>query len=242
MVPSSKEKTWSPSDPDPPSERPPLRTLRRFTDDEDRIIREDYLAYVPTVEIATKLERSIGTVQQRILVLGLRRSGAISRLLEWAPEHLRANVGTMEPNEWIAACHAWRDEQREQQTELRAEERELKRTENFAIAAEIDAKPDHSRNEKMKLMRMAGLTLEEIASLYSVTRERVRQIVDPLFVPPAVQHRLGVADRMAKLKAKIEGKNTMLVDRALKQLQQLWEACPHEAQERFRTFINENEE
>ena len=88
------------------------RKLRRFTPAEDEVIRTDWAAYVSTDEIAKKLGRDEGTLRQRIFMLGLRRDALVSHALRWAPPHLAARAGAVPDEAFLAACHAWRDEQR----------------------------------------------------------------------------------------------------------------------------------
>src|ERR1700730_8885854 len=65
------------------------RTLRRFTPEEDDIIRTDYGDYVDVRTIATTLVRDWGTVRQRIFHLGLKRDNRVTRMLQWCPDHLK---------------------------------------------------------------------------------------------------------------------------------------------------------
>lgn len=57
-----------------------LYNIRRFTSEHDAIIRERYLAHVPTEKIGQELGRSEGTIHQRILRLGLKRDSRKTRL------------------------------------------------------------------------------------------------------------------------------------------------------------------
>ena len=149
--------------------------MRRFTDDEDTIIVRDYAGYVPTGEIAAKIGRTEQTLLQRIKRLGLHRSWTIMRALPSAPDHLKGLVGELGPDEWIAAYHAWREEERRKVADdvAQADERRA------GQAAEFDRNDGLSRNQKMLAMRAVGFNNEEIAKHYGITRERVRQIFDP---------------------------------------------------------------
>jgi len=49
-------------------------SIRKFSPDECDLIKREYLAHVLVSEIANKLGRSEGTVRQKILSLGLRRT------------------------------------------------------------------------------------------------------------------------------------------------------------------------
>jgi hypothetical protein len=152
--------------------------MRRFTDDEDTIIVQDYAAYVPTDEIVAKIGRSEQTVRQRIRRLGLHRSSTITRRLPSAPDHLGRRVRELEPDEWIFAYDAWREEERRKAADDAAQADERAHALHAAQAAEIDS-DDSPRNQKMSAMRALRLDNEEIAKHYGITRERVRQIMDP---------------------------------------------------------------
>jgi hypothetical protein len=195
--------------------------VRRFTEEEDRIITNDYLAYVPMPEIAQRLERDEGTIRQRIFkYLGVRRSGRVTLALQWAPEELKARVLKMEPAKWLAACYAWRNEQRDK----RKENAERMRAERMAKSQEIDAREDFSRNDKIRAKRIIGLTNREIANQYGVTRQRVQQIVDPNYVAASKARRQSrVSDKAARLFA-------------------LWQLMSPQEQQRFRQMIAEEEQ
>src|SRR5678815_281698 len=86
---------------------------RRWSAEELATLRDDFHSYRPTLEIARKLKRSEGTVRGKIHQLRLRRSSTISKILPWAPEELKAQLGEMSAPDWIEACYKWRDEQPE---------------------------------------------------------------------------------------------------------------------------------
>ena len=153
--------------------------MRRFTDDEDTIIVRDYAGYVPTGEIAAKIGRTEQTLLQRIKRLGLHRSWTIMRALPSAPDHLKGLVGELGPDEWIAAYHAWREEERRKAADDAAQADERARALRAAQAAGLGRNDGLTRNQKMLAMRTLGLNNEEIAKHFGITRERVRQIIDP---------------------------------------------------------------
>jgi hypothetical protein len=177
---------------DAPAEPTSERTLRRFTPEEDDVIRRDYAAYVPTQEIAWRLERDEGTVRQRILHLNLRRSMMVSLALRWAPQHLKERLPEMPADEFLAACATWREEENDKLQNAEQEQRDQRRHELQQIAADIDMRRDLSRNQKMILKRSAGMTLESVAQQHGLTRERVRQLTDPNYVacPKKAEDRL----------------------------------------------------
>jgi hypothetical protein len=146
--------------------------MRRFTPEENARIREWYAAYMPVSEMADRLGRSIGVVNQKIFGLRLHRKGGVLACLKWAPEHLKSRVLEMDAKAFRAACHAWRDEYKIAVISRRAAE--LAR-----VCADIDRNPDLDRDAKIRAKRMAGVTLQVIGDQYGLTHERVRQLTTP---------------------------------------------------------------
>jgi excisionase family DNA binding protein len=211
--------------------------LRRFTEDEDNIIKNDYRNYVSVDEIAEKLHRDKGTVRQRILRLDLHRSSIVSKLLLWAPDELRQSLPDMNPEEWIAAVYAWRDQTQQEATAERDAEAEGVHNELLQQAKEIDGRDDMSRNEKMMAKRMLGLTLEEIGAQYRITRERVRQITDPTYVPsPIVRN---PAERLERLAVRTARERERIMHDAALQLFKLWSDTPADARDQFLAMIKD---
>lgn len=158
------------------------RSLRRFTAEEVTTITKMYLEYAPTIAIARVLGRDEGTVRQKVLHLGLRRSNYVSRALGWAPPHIRERVSTLLPNEFLEECYAWRESQQEGWRLLSKEESERRFAELTATCAEIDASVSLTRNEKMVAKRIAGATLQVIGDQHGITRERVRQLTSERYI------------------------------------------------------------
>src|SRR5262245_21454487 len=154
------------------------RSFRRFTAEEDDLIRQDYAAFVLVQDTANKLDRSYGAVRQRILHLGLRRSNVITKRFSSAPEDLKALAGKIPTDEWRTKFLSWQSEQSRQAREQKLQARAQALQEIMAKGAEIDARRDLTRNEKIVARRAAGMTLQVIGEQYSMTRERVRQIVN----------------------------------------------------------------
>src|SRR5262245_31232027 len=152
--------------------------FRRFTAEEDDLIRQDYAAFVLVQDTANKLDRSKGAVRQRILPLGLRRSNVITKWCSSAPEDLQALAGKIPTDQWRAKFLGWQSEQSRQAREPKLQARAQALQEIMAKGAEIDARRDLTRNEKIVAKRAAGMTLQVIGEQYSMTRERVRQIVN----------------------------------------------------------------
>jgi excisionase family DNA binding protein len=213
-----------------------IYTLRRFTAEEDKIITDDYAAYVMTRVTAEKLGRDVGTVRQRIFALGLRRSAIVTRAMQWAPEHLRAQLDAMAPEEWVQACYAWRDQQHEIAKTAGAAEAERIQVEQAQVAAEIQQRDDLSRNDKIKAMRMAGLTLEQIGATYGI--ERVRQISDPNYRPlPAKAYT--PQDKLAKLEERQQREREQIMQQAAQRLLDVWNVTPEEARTEFLAMIKD---
>src|SRR5262249_18444754 len=126
---------------------------------------------------ANKLGRSEGTIRQRILHLGLRRSHVITNRFSRAPEHLKALAGKIPTNEWRAKFLNWQSEQLRQAREQKLQAQAQAVQKIMAKGAEIDAHENLTRNEKIAAKRAAGMALRVIGEQYSMTRERVRQIV-----------------------------------------------------------------
>jgi transposase len=150
---------------------------RRFTPEEHATFVKDFLAYVPVEEIAAKLNRSEGVVRQRAVRFGLRRSQYVTLALRWAPEHLRSRVHEMNAREWLTACYAWRDAERQRPKDEARARRADQAAERAERAAEIYQRGDITREQKMRLMREAGLTFREIAARYNVTHTCVNNIL-----------------------------------------------------------------
>jgi hypothetical protein len=149
-------------------------SVRKFTPDECDLIKREYLAHALVPEIANKLGRSEGVVRQKILSLGLRRPRLGTRS---APEHLKALAGKIPTNEWRAKYRSWQHEQLRQAQEQKLQARALSGQHLAAKCAEIDAREDLTRNEKMAAKVAAGMTLQAVGDQYGISRERVRQIV-----------------------------------------------------------------
>lgn len=151
-------------------------SMRRFSDEDDAIIKADYAAFVPVEEIALKLGRSIGTLMQRVLHLGLRRDGRKTRLAaRFGAEVLAVSDDPAEiRHHLIAVAKAKNDE--------RAAIQEAK---IVAAIADMQAVLDGGveRSVAFKAAMLQGATLQAIGDQVGLTRERVRQIVHSRYIP-----------------------------------------------------------
>lgn len=222
---------------------------RRFTPEEDAIIKADYAAYVPTLTIAHKLKRGEGVVRQRLLVLGLHRSLAVSILMRFAPEELRGQVQALGEEAFIEAVYEHRAKEQEAITQASNAEAAIHQQRMDALVEEILADTSLKRTEKMIAMRAAGLTLKAVGNLYGITRERVRQITSPHYIgyltkgrprgrppkaPTAKLERL--KNRSEWLEAQVERvnkKRKQIADAQLERLLHAWNNTPLSLREVF---------
>jgi hypothetical protein len=159
--------------------------MRRFTSEEDAIIRRDYAAHVPTIRIARRLNRSNSAIRQRVFYLGMCRSNNITRVMAWAPPHLRAqfDLSEISSQAFLDACYEWRNQQRERNAAAREAETLAHSEAVQAQCAVIDQRADLTRREKIVAKRLAGMTLDAIGKQHGLTRERVRQIAAKVAEP-----------------------------------------------------------
>lgn len=151
---------------------------RRFSPEDRAYIREAWANHVPLEDIAEKLGRSFGVIRQ--VIFHFKRKGEITtrnpaktRLLrqygedalaagETPTEALR-RIAEAKQIAFAAAVHASTSARRKRYDHAMQAMRD-------AIAAGMD------RNAAIFACRAEGVTLEEIAAEFGVTRERVRQI------------------------------------------------------------------
>jgi hypothetical protein len=205
---------------------------RTFTPDEDALIRKDYAAYVSITEIARKLNRSYSAIRQRTYLLRLVRSGAISQVLQWAPPHLRAQLGQIPDQAFLDACHLWRDQQR--RFALNAAYVARSRIIQEKCAA-IDAIPGLPRRAKMLAKRLAGATLQEVGNQHGVTREYVRQVTaQPTVREKAKGKRIGrLPSQPSKKMRRLATRHSALVDAEFRHLLKAWRLALPEVKARF---------
>jgi DNA-directed RNA polymerase sigma subunit (sigma70/sigma32) len=153
---------------------------RRFTVEEDQIIRADYIAHVDIAATATKLGRSYGAVRQRIFHhmkdllnqgrtprswRALRQYGAAMLEQGASPDEAAVKVRRM-----VAAAKAAARAAAQEAKAKRRHERIASMLEQIAAGRERDAAVFEAR--------ALGAALEDIGRAIGVTRERVRQICD----------------------------------------------------------------
>jgi len=150
------------------------RGLRRYTAEECALIRREYAAFVPVREIGNKLGRNANDIGQKIRHLGLRRSKIAWKKFSNAPEHLKALAGKIPADEWRAKFHSWQSEQSRQAREQKLQAQ----AQAAAKGAEIDAREDLTRREKMAAKQAAGMSLRAIGEQYGITKQGVHEIIN----------------------------------------------------------------
>lgn len=153
---------------------------RRFTPEEDKIIRADYLAHVDIAITAAKLGRSWGAVRQRIFhyMKDLLKQGRTQRswrvLRQYGASMLDQGASPDEAarkvKEIVTAATA-------QARAAALEAKAKRRQERIDLMLEQIA-GGRDRDAAVFEARALGSALEDIASAIGVTRERVRQICD----------------------------------------------------------------
>ena len=153
---------------------------RRFTPEEDRIIRADYLAHVDIAVTAAKLGRSWGAVRQRIFhhMKDLLKQGRTPRswraLRQYGSSMLAHGASpdeaALKVREMVTAAKAQARAAALEAKARRRQERVDLMLEQIAGGRERDAAVFEARS--------LGASLEDIGRAIGVTRERVRQICD----------------------------------------------------------------
>ncbi len=152
--------------------------LRRFTPEDDAIIREDYLNHVDTIETARKLNRSNGVIRQRIFALRLSRDGRKTKLAQkWGHDVLGLSDDPSEIQRIMAERTAAEKAQRDAEHKAKVE-RALDAMDK-ALADGVDRKLAY------QAAMMGGATLQAIGTREGITRERVRQVVSDVKAKPS---------------------------------------------------------
>jgi DNA-directed RNA polymerase sigma subunit (sigma70/sigma32) len=153
---------------------------RRFTPEEDRIIRADYLAHVDIAVTAAKLGRSWGAVRQRIFhyMKDLLKQGRTPRswrvLRQYGSSMLEHGVS---PDEAALKVKEIVTAAKVQARAAALEAKTRRRQERIDLMLEQIA-GGRERDVAVFEARALGAALEDIGQAIGVTRERVRQICD----------------------------------------------------------------
>jgi DNA-binding MarR family transcriptional regulator len=189
-----------------------------WTTAEYATLRRMYEGYSSMREIAAALDRSIPTIQLHIFKEGLKRDGFITRLANQNPDlrYLITEVGR------DAFVQAVTDRKTARRDKAKAD-REAHINGIKERAATI-IRSSESRNEKMRLLREAGLNLTQIGRHFGLTRERVRQIEAKGFPTEEA----GTGDRR-----KISSTNPVVLQKKIDRLCRAWNFASREARLAF---------
>lgn len=168
------------------------KKCRRFTPEDDAILRADYIANVDLELTAQKIGCSYGVLRQRLHhhhrdLMGTGRSShgtvALKRYGQGLLEH-GATAGEAAANlrqKIIAARTA---------AKIAAVQARKTRRGHMLDDMILEIKGGKDRNTAIFEARMLGLHLEEIAGRFDITRERVRQICDEVAFDAAVKQQI----------------------------------------------------
>ena len=138
--------------------------------------------YVSDKEMAKSLGRSVGVIRQKIFHMKLRRRPYVTGYLaRGVPPHVEKVLREEGPDAFLRAVRIWRAEE---DAEIKRLSREADEEDEAAAMEDVHvimARNDLTRREKIIACRELGLTLEFTGELFGITRERVRQINDPLY-------------------------------------------------------------
>lgn len=141
-----------------------------WSEEELATLRHMYASHHHVREIAAALGRSVPTVRLRAHTLGLKRDSRFTILCRKHP-HLAPVLRASGPDAFLRALDRAEQEKRaEEAAEKRAKDVKKSAVISDVLGRQID------RNAKMRALRLAGLSLEEIGQLFGITRERVRQL------------------------------------------------------------------
>lgn len=145
-------------------------SIKRFTPEDDEIIRSDFAASVPIEETAVKLGRSYGVLRQRIFYLGLRRDGRKTKLAKkFGMDVLQISD---DPNEIVRVMA---ERQAAQKAAVKAERAAKSKAAIEALEKALAEGTD--RKTAYQAAMLGGATLQQVGDHQGITRERVRQIV-----------------------------------------------------------------
>lgn len=148
-----------------------------WSEEDDAVLARMFERHYQMEDIAATLGRTKATCQLRAYNKGYRRDRATTRLVKKYPE-LAVVMHERGKDAFLEAVSATVRQQRIEQDRRTAAEEKRKAD---AVAEIVNS--DMTRHERMKAMRLAGLTLEEIGKHFGITRERVRQIQERGFAP-----------------------------------------------------------
>jgi len=189
-----------------------------WTQAEYATLRRMYEGYCSMPEIASALDRSIPTIRNHIFKEGLKRDGFITRLANQNPD-LRYLIVEVGRDAFVQAVTDRKTARRDRVKD----DRDVHINDIKERAATI-VRSSESRNEKMRLLREAGLNLTQIGRHFGLTRERVRQIEAKGF--PTEES--GTGDRR-----KISSTNPAVLQKKIDRLCRAWNFASREARVAF---------
>lgn len=146
------------------------RLIRKFTPEEDALLKQQYLAYKDFNEISGLMNRDVGTLRQRVVTLGYirdrRRTCLIRRFTEIQPNDPR-------PVDEILSTL---EKKQEEEKLVRDEAEQARIAKVLSQMVNAIATGADRRAEFQKAMT-EGATLQEVGNMVGLTRERVRQII-----------------------------------------------------------------
>jgi len=156
-------------------------SLRRFTPEDDAIIRADYIGNVEVTETAKRLGRSVGVLRQRIMFLGLHRDGRKVRLAKkWGHDVLSLSDDPAEIQHIMLERGA--AERAERDAAYAAKVEQALDAMDAALARGED------RRLSFQAAMLAGATLQQVGLRQGITRERVRQVVSQVRSGKGIGH------------------------------------------------------
>lgn len=148
---------------------------RRFTSEEDQILRAEWIAYTPIEEIAAKLQRSSGVIRQRIYyhhgdLRGVRSQPVSLAVRRFGRDVLKAS------SDPVKAAQITREAVLNAKAAARMAAINARNERRQRLLTEMLAAVPNGRDDAIFAARAAGLELQAIGDALGITRERVRQI------------------------------------------------------------------
>lgn len=149
----------------------PVKAENCWTADEIETLTRMYREFYPIEEIAEAVKRSPQTTRLRAFMLGLRRDSSMTKMANRYPglAHILREQGQSDFMRSVAEYEAAR---KQAAADMRAEAAAA--VSNALMTLSI--RRDIGRDEKIRLMRLAGGDLSAIGKVFGISRERVRQI------------------------------------------------------------------
>lgn len=158
-----------------------FRAQNFFTPEEDIEIRRAYLAFEDFHHVAAKMNRKRGDLVQRIrrvhpdIINTIRTAASMVAVNRYGKETLQA----IDTDYAVASKKLKKAREQAKATARVAAIKAKEAKVRIALQqADQDMANNKDRNEAIFELRVSGITLENIAKHFGITRERVRQIFD----------------------------------------------------------------